>query len=74
MHDAITLESRNIPCALVCTGAFVHTAQVMAQNLSLPEYAFAVIDHPIGRLGPERIDERVKQSLPGVRKLLSQAI
>ncbi len=73
MHDALTLESRKIPCALICTGAFVHTAEVMAENMGLASYPFVVIDHPIGRLGPERLAERVAQALPGVKKLLTQA-
>ncbi len=72
MHDAITLESRKIPCALICTGAFVHTAEVMADNMGLANYPFAVIDHPIGRLGPDRLAERVAQALPGVKKLLTE--
>ena len=74
MHDALTLESRKIPCALICTGAFVHTAEVMAENMGLANYSFAVIDHPIGRLGPQRLAERVVQALPDVRKLLTQML
>ncbi len=40
--------------------------------MGLANYPFAVIDHPIGRLGPECLAERVAQALPGVKKLLTQ--
>ena len=52
----------------------MHTAEVMAENMGLANYPFAVIDHPIGRLSPDRLAERVAQALPEVRKLLTETL
>ena len=72
MHDAITLELRGIPCALICTEGFVHTAQVMAANMGLPDYPYAVVDHPIGRLHGDRLLERVQQAVEPCYRLLTE--
>lgn len=72
MHDAITLEDRGIPCTLICTDTFGHTADVMAENLGVAGYPYAVIDHPIGRLEPERLAERIDQATSAVLRLLKE--
>ena len=72
MHDAITLEDLGIPCALICTDTFAHTADVMAENLGAAGYPYAVIDHPIGRLKPERLTERIDQAAAAVFRLLRE--
>ena len=74
MHDAITLEDRGIPCALICTDTFVHTADVMAENLGVAGYPYATIDHPIGRLEPAHLAERIDQAGMQIMKLLKDAI
>ena len=74
MHDAITLENRGIPCALICTNTFTHTADVMAANLGMAGYPYAVVDHPIGRLEPNHLVERMDQALPAVIELLRKDI
>ena len=74
MHDAITLEDRGVPCALICTDTFVHTANVMAENLGQAGYPYAVIGHPIGRLETEHLAERIDQAIPEVLNLLQKDI
>ena len=70
MHDAIALEKRGIPTALVCSEPFIPTAKTMAKIQGIPDYPFAVVPHPVGSLPLEDIKERAKRALPQVRALL----
>ena len=55
---------------VVCTSLFVPTAKTQAAISGIPSYKFAVIDHPIGRLGEEELKERAKVAADQVIKLL----
>jgi hypothetical protein len=70
LHDGIEIEGRGKPAAVVCTDKFVITARARAEVLGLPEYPFAVIPHPLGRLPEEALRERVEIALPQVVNLL----
>lgn len=70
MHDAITLEKRRIPAALVCTDQFIVTAKAMARIQGLPDYPFAVVPHPMGSLAQDNTRQRAEQALPQVIELL----
>jgi len=73
MHDALTLEQKGIPCALICTEPFVHTARVMAEQIGLQDYPMIVIDHPIGRLSDPDLQSRITQAIPDVLRILGSA-
>ncbi|MBT5872105.1 MAG: hypothetical protein HOH43_01700 [Candidatus Latescibacteria bacterium] len=70
MHDAITLEDRGIPCALICTDTFIRTADVTAESLGVKGYPYALVKHPIGRLEPDHLSERIDQAVDEVVRLL----
>ncbi|MBI4233637.1 MAG: hypothetical protein HY686_04265 [Chloroflexi bacterium] len=70
MHDGITLEKRGIPTAVICTEPFISSAKAMAQLGGIPDYPYAVVQHPIGSLTPEGLRERARQALPQVLELL----
>ena len=70
MHDAITLEKRKVPAALVCTDQFIVTAKAMAKIQGLPEYPFAVVPHPMGSLTQDNTHRRAEEALPQVIELL----
>ena len=74
MHDALTLEHRGIPCALICTDTFVNTADIMAENLGVKGYPYAVVEHPIGRLDSDRLTDRIEQAVSDCMKLLKEDI
>ena len=73
MHDALTLEQKGIPCALICTEPFVHTALVMAEQIGLKDYPMIIIDHPIGRLNEQDLQARINQAIPNVLRRLGSA-
>lgn len=68
MHDGITIARRGPTAGVICTAPFIPTGRAMARALGAPDYAFAVIDHPIGSLTPAELRERaadaVRQLLP----------
>ncbi|MEE9249284.1 MAG: hypothetical protein V3U79_11410 [Dehalococcoidia bacterium] len=72
MHDGIELEKQGVPTAVIVTDEFVNQAKAIAEIQGIPDYPFAVIPHPIGRLTPEDLKERAKQALPQVLKILGQ--
>jgi polysaccharide pyruvyl transferase WcaK-like protein len=54
----------------VCTEPFVPTVRAMSEIVGLPDYPYAVVAHPIGRLSEPQLRERVEQALPQVVRLL----
>lgn len=48
MHDAITFEQLDKPALAICTHPFEPTSKMIARTLSLPDFPFALVDHPIG--------------------------
>jgi hypothetical protein len=65
------MERRGVPAALVCTAPFIATARSMCAIHGVPNYPFAVVEHPIGRLTAEELEERVAAVLPAVVELLT---
>lgn len=70
MHDALMLEHLGLPCALLCTSNFAHTARVMAEQLGQGDYPIIEIEHPIGRLADGELASRVDQAVDKVVELL----
>jgi len=58
LHDGISFEQLGKPALVICTQPFVPTAQNIARVLGLPDYPFAVVDHPLGSLNPDQVRER----------------
>jgi hypothetical protein len=70
LHDGIEIDSRGKPAAVICSEPFIPTAQAIARIRALPDYAFAVVEHPIGSLTPEELRQRARDAAPQVIKLL----
>jgi hypothetical protein len=70
VHDGITLEQKGVPTAVICTSPFVTSAHAMNKLKGVPDYPFAVVEHPIGSLTPEGVRERARAALPQVLQLL----
>ncbi len=60
------LEAMGVPAIAICTEPFVSGAQAMANLGGMPDYPFAVVEHPIGSLTPEQIHERAVEAAPQV--------
>ena len=56
VHDAVRLERRGIPTAVVGTEPFLDEAIEQARVLGMPGYRAVLIPHPVQLLSPEELD------------------
>jgi hypothetical protein len=66
VYDSLKLEALGVPAIAICTEPFESGGQAMANLGGIPDYPFALIQHPIGSLTPEQIRERAKEAAPQI--------
>jgi hypothetical protein len=71
--DGVLFEAAGVPAAVICSDAFVVTADAMARRRGAPGYRYLTTPHPVAVLGSEQVAERAKDLLPGVVALLTGA-
>lgn len=59
-----------VPGLAVMTTRFVSAAQLMSRVLGVPDYAFAVIDHPISSAGDAELEAMARATTADLRRLL----
>ena len=72
MLDGILLEKTGIPSASIVTDIFEKTGRAMAEQWGLPRYKFLAMPHPIANLSETELDQRAREIVPQVVKLLLQ--
>ena len=70
MHDAVMLEERGIPTAVVVTDAFLNEARVQQHALGMDDLEPVVIRHPLSTLKEEEIEERARDMIPRIKRVL----
>ena len=70
--DGMLLEQAGLPTAVICTEAFVATADAMAELRGAPDYDYVVTEHPLSSLSPDQARERARGLLADVLPLLTQ--
>ena len=70
MHDGIELEKLGVPAAVIITDEFVNQAKAIAEIQGIPDYPFAIVPHPIGRLTPTDLKGRAQTAIPQILKIL----
>jgi len=70
MHDAIALEEKGAPTAVIVTTVFLHEAHVQRAALGMEGLDPAVIAHPLSTLAEEAIAARAAEAAPQVKKIL----
>jgi hypothetical protein len=70
LHDAIELEKRGIPAALICTEEFIVPAKTMARVCGIPEYPFVVVPHPLSSLDGARVQARARSVADQIAAIL----
>ncbi len=70
MHDGITFEQYGKPALSICTRPFEATGQAIAETLGLPDFPFAMVEHPIGSATPEGLRERAEDAYQQGLKIL----
>ena len=66
MYDSLKLESLGVPAIAICTEPFESGAKAIANLGSMPDYPFALIQHPIGSLNRTQIRERAIEAAPQI--------
>lgn len=70
MHDAVGLEARGVPTAVIVTDAFLHEADVQRTALGAEHLEPVVITHPLSTLTEEQIAGRGGEAAAGARRVL----
>lgn len=68
--DGIMVERVNKPAAAIVTNFFASTAKAMAKQAGVPDYRFLIMQHPIGNLDDEGLNERARTSIDGIVQTL----
>lgn len=71
--DGIVFERSGLPAAVICTDAFVVTANKMAEMRGAPGYPYVVTEHPVAVLTEEQVQQRARKLLPEIVALLTDA-
>jgi hypothetical protein len=69
--DGIVFEQAGLPAAVICSDAFVVTADAMAELRGAPGYHYLATSHPVAVLTPDQVRQRAKQLLPAVVEMLT---
>jgi len=69
MHDGVSLETRQVPTAVVVTTEFRHEAEVQRAALGMTGLDPVVIRHPLSTLTDEEIDERARDTVAQARRV-----
>ena len=75
MHDAVMLEARGRPTAVIVTSEFVLEAETQRDALGMTGLGTVVIAHPLSSLIDEEIGQRIEQALPQIERVwLGEAV
>jgi hypothetical protein len=69
--DGVVFEAAGLPAAVICSDAFITTADAMAKLRGAPGYVYATTPHPVAVLSPEQVADRAKDLVDDVVRLLT---
>ena len=70
MLDSILFEQQGVPSASIITDVFTVTGRAMAGAWGLKDFRFLSMPHPIANLTDEQLDQRAREIVPEVVRLL----
>ena len=62
MHDGIIFEQTGKPALVLCTTPFEPTSKMIAKTLGLPDFPFALLDHPIGSASEAQLQSKAQEA------------
>jgi hypothetical protein len=68
--DSIVFEQHGVPSASIITDVFIRTGDAMARAWGLKEFRFLNMPHPIANLTGDQLDQRAREIVPEVVRLL----
>jgi hypothetical protein len=72
--DGIGFEQAGLPAAVICSDAFVVTADAMAGLRGAPGYHYIRTAHPVAVLTTDQVRERAKELLPEVVAAITEPL
>jgi len=70
VHDGITFEQYGKPGLVLCTHPFDPTGRMIAKTLGMPDFRYALVDHPIGSTVIEGLQARALDAYQQGRSIL----
>ena len=70
MHDGIIYEQFGKPAVVLCTKPFEVTAKNIARIMGLPDYSFALLQHPLGSCSEDELEGRAADAYQQARRIL----
>jgi len=68
--DSIVFEQQGMPSASIITDVFNVTGRAMANSWGLKDFRFLSMRHPIANLTNDELDQRAREIVPEVVRLL----
>ena len=59
-----------MPAVVVCTVPFVATGEAICAARGIPDYRFAIVQHPLGSLTDSELRQRSEEALAAVQEIL----
>lgn len=69
-HMAIDFQRRGVPAVMIGTKPFVKSIKAMGARQGYPDFAGALVEHPLSSLDMDGLRERALEALPQVLALL----
>jgi hypothetical protein len=73
VHDAVRLEARGIPTAVVGTEPFLDEALEQSRLLGMPNYPLVLVAHPVQVLTDAELEGLADEAFPHIEELLTDA-
>ena len=70
MLDGILFEKQGVPAASIVTDLFIETGSEMAKSWGLQDYKFLSMPHPSANLTEVELEQRAREIIPKIAKLL----
>ena len=70
MHDGIIYEQFGKPAVVLCTKPFEVTAKNIARIMGMPDYPFALLQHPLGSCSEDELEGRAADAYRQARRIL----
>jgi len=70
VHDAVRLEARGIPTAVVGTEPFLDEALEQSRVLGMPNYPLVLVPHPVQLLTDAELWTLADEAFPRIERLL----
>jgi hypothetical protein len=70
--DGVNFERHGTPVAVICSEAFVATADAMAEVQEAPGYRYVTTPHPVAGLTPEQVQERADRVAEQIAAMLQR--